>query len=149
MKNYKILICLQLVLSIISGVLVSKMSFLGRLGINIVYKEYTLFKTWWKTAIVMAIIQVLLTLIQQYMGQKQPANKAKMFSAILLVVAIAGLYGTYNDFTTTFSHKILKEKFHLGFYLFWLTWIIGNLYFLFYRPKDELPPLQDLSSKQL
>lgn len=88
----------------------------------------------------MAVIQILITLIQRYINQKQPANKAKMFSAILLVVAIAGLYGTYNDFTTTFSHKILKEKFHLGFYLFWLTWILGNVYFLFaYEEKKESP----------
>lgn len=130
MKNFKILVGVQLLLSLVSGVSVSQMSFLGRLGINIAYKEYSLFKSWWKTAIVMAVIQVLLTLIQRYMSQKQPVNKAKMFSAILLVVAIAGLYGTYHDFTTTFSHKILKEKFHLGFYLFWLTWILGNVYFL-------------------
>ena len=140
MKNFKVLICLQLLLSVVSGVLVSKMSFLGRLGINIAYKQYSLFKTWWKTALVMAVIQILITLIQRYINQKQPANKAKMFSAILLVVAIAGLYGTYNDFTTTFSHKILKEKFHLGFYLFWLTWILGNVYFLFaYEEKKESP----------
>lgn len=134
MKNFKILVGLQLLLSVLSGLLVSKMSFLGRLGINIAYKEYTLFKTWWKTAIAMAIVQILLTLIQRYMTLKQPSNKAKMFSAVLLVVAIAGLYGTYNDFTTNFSHKILNEKFHLGFYLFWLTWILGNLYFIFTKP---------------
>lgn len=137
MKNFKILVGLQLLLSLVSGVLVSQMSFLGRLGINIAYKQYSLFKSWWKTAIVMAIIQILLTLIQRYMHQKQPANKAKMFSAILLVVGIAGLYGTFHDFTTTFSHKLLKEKFHLGFYLFWLTWILGNVYFLFTKKEMQ------------
>ncbi|WP_447639825.1 MULTISPECIES: hypothetical protein [Chitinophagaceae] len=140
MKHFKILVALQLLLSVVSGVLVSQMSFLGRLGINIAYKQYSFFKSWWQTAIVMAIIQLLLTLIQRYMGMKQPPNKAKMFSAILLVVAIAGLYGTFHDFTTTFSHKLLKEKFHLGFYLFWLTWILGNVYFLFSRP--EIPETQ-------
>lgn len=135
MKNFRILIGLQLLLSVVSGVLISKMSFLGRLGINIAYKQYSFFKSWWKTAIVLAIIQVVLTLLQRYMATKQPVNKAKMFSAVLLIVALAGLYGTFHDFTTTFTHKLLKEKFHLGFYLFWLTWILGNVYFLFTKPE--------------
>lgn len=136
MKSFKLLVCIQLLLSVASGVLISQMSFLGRLGINIAYKQYSFFKSWWQTAIVIAVIQILLTLVQRYFALKQPANKAKMFSAILLIVAIAGLYGTYHDFTTTFSHKLLKEKFHLGFYLFWLTWILGNVYFLFGHPSS-------------
>ena len=141
MKNFKILVCLQLLLSVVSGVLVSQMSFLGRLGISIAYRQYSLFKSWWETAIVFAVIQILLTLLQRYIAMKRPVNKARMFSALLMVVAIAGLYGTYHDFTTTFSHKLLKEKFHLGFYLFWLTWILGNVYFLFTSAEKKGSPL--------
>jgi len=57
------------------------------------------------------------------------------------------LYATFHDFTTNFTHKLLHEKSHVGFYLFWLTWIGSSIYFLV-KPEikkvDELVSVTDL-----
>ena len=47
MKNVTILGLVQALLSLISGILISKMSFIGKIGISTMYREYTIFKTWW------------------------------------------------------------------------------------------------------
>lgn len=139
MKNFKFYLIAQLVLSVISGVLVSQMSFIGRMGINIAYKEYSVFKSWWQTAAIFFAIQMFLTLLQWIVKSKAPANKSNMVYGLLMIIALVGLYATYSDFTHTFSHKLLREKFHLGFYLFWIAWMIGNVYFLLTKPKVGIP----------
>jgi hypothetical protein len=72
-----------------------------------------------------------------------------------LIVAIVGLYFTYRDFQYYYAHRWLKEKFHLGGYLFWIGWIGISLFFLFSRqeapPANEHLPLEtadDLQNQQ-
>jgi len=48
----------------------------------------------------------------------------------LLVAGVLGLVITYYDFQHTYSHRLLKERFHLGFYLFWLGWMGTCVFFL-------------------
>ena len=129
------LIPLQAALALISGVLVSEMSWLGRMGINLLHKDYRIFKSWWQTAIAFFAIQLLLDLIQYLIVKK--SRKSGLLIGIILILGLIGLYATYHDFTTNFSHKILKEKSHLGFYLFWLTWVGSSFYFLFASKKRE------------
>lgn len=128
MRHIKTLISLQLLLSLVCGVLVSEMSFIGRIGINLFHKNYKLFKYWWKTAILFFILFLLLDLFQFLIKRKSP--RANLYIFVLLIIGLLGLFASFQDFTTNFSHKLLKEKAHLGFYLFWLTWMGSNIYFL-------------------
>lgn len=128
MRRIKILISLQLLLSLISGVLVSEMSFIGRVGINLFHKNYELLTYWWKTAILFFVLLLLLDLVQFLLKRK--SIRANLYITVLLIIGLLGLFASFQDFTTNFSHKLLKERMHVGFYLFWLTWIGTNLYFL-------------------
>jgi hypothetical protein len=134
MKISKFLIPLQALLSLISGILVAQMSWLGRVGINLLHKDYKVFKSWWQTALLFFAVQLLLDIIQFII--KKRSSRSGLFISIIFILGLLGLYATYHDFTTNFSHKILKEKSHLGFYLFWLTWIGSSVYFMF-APKNK------------
>lgn len=130
MKRTKFIILLQAFFSMVSGYLISKMSFLGRLGINLFYSEYKVFKSWWQTALLLFVIQMLVFGTQLFIKKTKKNKIALTTSIALLCISFIGLYGTYYDFQHTFSHKLLKEKFHLGFYLFWIGWLGTCLYFL-------------------
>lgn len=138
MKATRFIFLLQVVLSLLSGYLISKMSFIGRLGINLFYSEYTIFKSWWQTALLLFTIQLLIFGVQLFIKKRKGNKLAYRFSLGLLLIALIGLYVTYHDFQHTFSHRLLKEKFHLGFYLFWLTWIGSSLYCMSQQPFDKV-----------
>jgi hypothetical protein len=116
------------VLSALSGWLMSRMSWIGRVGVNLFHKEYKFLKIWYKGgAAVLAIL--LLLFVLQYVAQRRlPRGTARAVQVVALLVGIAGLLLTYSDFRTDFSHNILKERFHLGAYLFWVGWISISLY---------------------
>lgn len=59
-----------------------------------------------------------------------PVATRRVAHIIALLVAVAGLYFTYRDFRTDFSHNLMKERFHLGAYLFWIGWVSISLFFL-------------------
>jgi hypothetical protein len=127
MKNNTLLVFFQLLLSFCAGYLVSKMSWIGRLGISISYHEYAIFKSWWKTGFVFFLIQLLVLGILIFANRKYSGN-IKIVHIIILLIASGGLYFTYHDFQHTLSHRLLKERFHLGFYLFWIGWIISCVF---------------------
>lgn len=130
-KSLTFLVVFQALLMALAGYLISKMSFIGRLGINWFYQEYSIFKSATKSAILLFIIQMVLLFVQWLMNKRYDRKIANIVSSVLLIVALAGLFATYNDFQNTISHKLLNEKFHVGFYLFWLGWISTCLYFMF------------------
>ena len=121
MKNVTILSLVQTLLSLISGVLISKMSFIGKIGISTMYREYTIFKTWWKTALLLLVIQLVLIAVLQLFRTKVSVS--------------------FSDFTTT-SHKMMKLSFHLGFYLFWVGWFITCFYYLLFKNKKKEDNIQ-------
>jgi len=125
------------VLSLIAGFLLSKMSFIGRIGISLFYKEYTFMKTWWKGTLVIFAVLFLLMLLQDAVDRKLVKKRANSFQVLALAAAIVGMYFTYRDFQYYYAHKLLREKFHLGGYLFWIGWIGISLFFLF--SKQQLP----------
>ena len=129
-KKFWLIVLLQFILSVVSGFLISKMSFLGRVGINFFYQEYAIFKVWWQTALLFFGIQFFLMILQSI-------AKTKLVSWVILIISIAGLVYVFIDFNNTFSYKILKEKFHVGFYLFFISTIIHCVYFLI-RPKPAI-----------
>lgn len=131
MKNISILALFQALSSVVSGILISKISFIGRIGINMMHREYLIFKTWWKTALLFFITQLILILILEILRKISPKFQ-KVISSFFVIIGGIGAYLTYVDFTTT-SHKMMKMSFHSGFYLFWVSWFITCFYYLFQR----------------
>ena len=138
MKNLSILTLIQAVMSLISAVLISKMSFIGKIGVSTYYSQYAVFKTWWKTAIILFIVQLVLILFLQTFRIKVSPNFARVLAILLTIIGAVGFYFTYVDFTTT-SHKVMKFSFHLGFYLFWVAWFISCGYFLLSKEVKQMP----------
>lgn len=124
------LVICQAILCCIAAYLVSKISFIGKAGIALFYKEYRFLRSGWKVFLLFFIIQLVVILVMYFVKKRLPAKIAAYTATGLLVIAIAGLWATYHDFQNTFSHRLLKERFHLGFYLFWLGWIGSCVFFL-------------------
>lgn len=137
MKNkWIILILLQVIVSLISGILLSKMSLIGRIGVSTVYTEYGFLKDWYKGFALVLLVQLLLIAILWIVKR---VAKYKNFSIVNLVFIILGLIGllyTFYDFTST-SHKYMNTQFHWGGYLFWIGWFITCLFFFFARVKPK------------
>ena len=129
MKGLSTVIAIQALLSTISGVLLSQMSFIGKVGISVLYREYDIFKIWWKTAVLLFIIQLALLLVLWLV--KRLLGRRLAFAAFLLFLlfGLVGAYFTYLDFTTT-THRVMKANFHAGVYLFWGTWTLVCIYFM-------------------
>lgn len=136
MKNITILALFQALSSVISSILISNMSFIGRIGVSTMYRQYLIFKTWWKTALLLFVIQLILIVIL-YAVRKLNFKLGRMLALLFLFVGIVGTYFTYIDFTTT-NHKMMKISFHSGFYLFWISWFITCFYFLFMRALRQM-----------
>lgn len=132
-KRMSVLSGLLGVLSILSGYLMARASFIGRLGMTYVYREYGFLKTWWKGALAVFFVWMIVLIIQALVDRKGSRTWATIVPVVFIVAALAGLYLTYSDFQHTTTHRWLKEKFHIGAYLFWLGWIIISLFSLVER----------------
>lgn len=126
------------VLSVISGWLMSRMSWIGRVGVNLMHKEYKFLKIWYEGGGVVFIV-LLLFFVMQYLAQRKlPHIVAQGVHGLCLTVATIGLWATYSNFRTDLSHNLLRERFHLGAYLFWIGWI-SICMFMFTTPKRMRP----------
>jgi hypothetical protein len=117
-------------LSIVSGVLLSKASLVGRTGINLFYKEYKFLKIWWQGALFIFTSLLLLLLLQGLVQKIASKRMAKLVHISSIALAFIGLYFTYNDFRHTLSHRLLGERFHLGGYLFLFGWLAISFFYL-------------------
>jgi len=126
-----------LVLSAVAGWLLHRMSWIGRVGINLIHKEYKFLKVWWQAGAFVFITLLILYILQYFATRRLRRSSANIVNGVALAVAVGGLYLTYSDFHSDFSHNILKERFHLGAYLFWVGWISISLY-LFATRKQQL-----------
>jgi hypothetical protein len=129
------------VLSAISGWLMSRMSWIGRVGVNLFHKEYKFLKVWYKGAGVVFAILLAFFIIQWLLNRRLLTPIARTVHIMALLAAICGLWLTYADFRTDFSHGLLKERFHLGAYLFWIGWMSISL-FLLATARSQKRPLQ-------
>lgn len=137
MKNKIIHLLILAFSSLLSGIMISKMSFIGKVGITIIYNEYTILKSWWKTALLLFAIQAIIFVVLSVWKMKTTKRlKQLLLPFIFLSIGIIGLIYTYYDFTET-SHRLLKKTFHFGFYIFWLTWF-GNCIFCMSKQKKKL-----------
>jgi hypothetical protein len=123
LKRNVTVVLLLVILAAIDGYLLSAISFVGRAGINLMYTEYQFLKTWWKGALLVFIVWMLLFAILSLLQKKLSKRSATLIPIASVVVATAGLYLSYADFRNSLSHRLLGERFHLGVYLFWFGWI--------------------------
>lgn len=130
-KRYGSFIFLLAVLSGISGYMLSKSSWIGKVGINLFYQQYEFLKIWWQAGLVVFVVLMIVFAIHAVLKNRLSGGNGNMACIILLLIAIAGLYGTYHDFRHDFSHRLLGERFHIGAYLFWISWMLISLFFLF------------------
>ena len=117
-------------LSALSGWLMSHMSFIGRVGVNLFHKEYRFLKVWYEGGGVVFGVLLLLFLLQWLADSRLRRSTATAIQCCTLLLAGGGLWLTYSNFRSDFTHSILKERFHLGAYLFWIGWISISLFLL-------------------
>ncbi len=139
MKRTTLFLTILLGLSGVSGYLMSKASWIGRVGMTLFYKEYNLLKVWWQGGLAAFIFLLVLFLLHTLIEKKLPFAGAKIVHVLLLAAAGACLYLTYVDFDEDFSHHLLGWRFHYGFYLIWLQWILICFFFLFTSRKKVAP----------
>ena len=124
-------------LAIIAGWTLSKATIVGKVGIHFLHREYAFLNSWWKGALLIWGVWLVLEIIQYRIWKKYSRNISLTVQASFIFLAVLGLYYTYLDFRTL-SHGLLGERFHLGGYLFWIGWCIISIYFIKLR-NDEIP----------
>ena len=138
MKRTIIFLGLLAGLSIVSGYLLSKASWIGRVGMTFFYKEYNLLKIWWQGALAVYLFLLILFAGHSLIQTKLPKITARLLHIIALMTAITALYFTYDDFTTDISHKLLGRRFHYGFYLICIDWMLMCLFFALQKKRPEI-----------
>lgn len=136
-RKIAILVLCQAIFTWLQVYFISKISLIGKIGIAVAYKEYRFLRSPWKTYSLLMGVQLLVIGILMYTRHRLPARKHYLACAIVLVLALLGLWYTYNDFVHNYSHRLLKERFHLGFYLFWIGMIATSIFF-FVLPKKNI-----------
>ncbi|MBK1441744.1 hypothetical protein JHJ32_17225 [Parapedobacter sp. ISTM3] len=132
MKGIGTLIAVQALLATVSGVLISQMSFVGKMGISVLYSQYNVFKIWWKIALLLFAIQLALIFVLWLVKVRLSGRMAFITILLFLIAGLIGSYFTYLDFTTT-THRLMKARFHSGGYLFWGAWGLSCIYFIMMR----------------
>lgn len=137
MRRVYYLIITQALLSVAAGVLVSQMSFLGKMSIGLFYRDFALLRVWWQSALLFLAMQLVLIGILLLSRKIMGLGVTSGFAALLLAACVVGVYFTYLDFTET-SRKMMQVYFHSGIYLFWISWGVTCLYFMFFRKKKDI-----------
>ncbi|MET0635343.1 MAG: hypothetical protein ABWZ25_04910 [Chitinophagaceae bacterium] len=135
-KKIAILVFCQLLFTWIQVYLISKISLIGKIGISLAYKEYKFLRSFWKTWFLLVGVQLLVIAILTYTYRTQTRKKHSITCGVIFLLAVLGLIYTYNDFVHTYSHRLLKERFHLGFYLFWIGMMASSVFFVI-LPKNN------------
>ncbi len=137
-KKSAIFISILAIMSAITGYMMSSMSWVGRIGMSVFYKEYSFLKVWWKGAILVFAVWLIIFIAHSIVKKRVSKASALAGNLVSLIIAIGGLYFTYSDFRNDFSHGLMGEPFHIGFYLFWLGWISISLFFLAEKSSRDL-----------
>lgn len=135
MKRTILFLLLLAGLAAVSGFMMSHMSWIGRVGINLVHKEYKFLKVWWQGAAVVYSAFLVLFVIHWGIQKLLPLAVARIIHILLFAVAAYGLFLTFSDFSDDFTHRLLKSVFHLGAYLFWVGWMLICIFYASIRKK--------------
>lgn len=131
-------------LAVIVGWTLSKATIIGKVGIHFLHREYIFLNSWWKAALFVWCVWLILEIIQYRVWKRNRRNINLAIQATFIFLAVLGLYFTYLDFRT-FSHGLLGDRFHLGGYLFWIGWCIISIFFIKLRnDKIATPENSDL-----
>jgi hypothetical protein len=125
-------------LAAITGWTLSKATIIGKVGIHFLHREYAFLNSWWKGALLMLGVWIVLEIIQYRIWKKYRPTINLTVQIGFIVLAILGMYYTYLDFRT-FSHGLLGERFHIGGYLFWIGWCIISIFFIKFRNDENSP----------
>ena len=143
MKRYAGLLVFIFSLSLAAGYFLSKIPLVGRLAMH--FEEYAMYrplKVWWKGALFVFVVLLVLLLVQHIMDKW--LKHAKLAHLLCLALAVGGLIYTYNDFRDDYSHRWMRERFHIGGYLLWIGWVAICLFFLFTsKPEPKKPQVLD------
>jgi hypothetical protein len=99
-------------------------------GIATIHREYRLLRSGWKTFLLLFGIQIAIIITLNIIQKKVSRKSMILTASLLLGVAAIGFFITFQDFLHTYTHRLLKERFHLGFYLFWMGWMGSCIFFL-------------------
>jgi uncharacterized membrane protein len=138
-RRLLVLILFQLLLCWYETYLISKISTIGKIGIATTYHQYHWLRVFWLTYTILTVFQLALILTLFIIGKRSTKKMTNLVSTIFLVAGGLGLVLTFQDFLHTYSHRLLKERFHLGFYIFWICWMGSCLYFLFSNQTKLFP----------
>ncbi|MBO9619777.1 MAG: cytochrome d ubiquinol oxidase subunit II [Niabella sp.] len=136
-RNYTVLFCTMLLTALLSGVLTSGISLVGRVGVNTFYTGYKFFKVWWQSGLVCLGVQLFILGLLFITDRKCSGVKRLSVLLAFLVFFLAGLYLTYSNFRTDVAHRWLGERFHLGVYLYWLGFCVIDLFFITTAPVER------------
>lgn len=100
------------------------------MGIATVHKEYGMLRSGWKTFLLLFSIQLVIIITLSIVEKRFPKRISVIVTSILLILGAIGLFVTFRDFLYTYTHRLLKERFHTGFYLFWVGWVATCLFFV-------------------
>lgn len=135
---YKKIISLNAILvplAVITGWTLSKATVIGKVGIHFLHREYLFLNSWWKGALLVWGVWVVIEIIQFWVWKRYSGNIHLAVQATFIFLAVLGLYFTYLDFRT-FSHGLLGDRFHIGGYLFWIGCSIISIFFIKLRKDD-------------
>ena len=130
-------------LAAIAGWTLSKATIVGKVGIHFLHREYAFLNSWWKGALFVWVVWIILEIIQYRIWKRYRRNINLAVQASFIFLAVLGLYFTYLDFRS-FSHGLLGERFHIGGYLFWIGWSIISIFFIKLR-NDKIVTRENLT----
>ena len=137
-KRNAIVILIMAAMSMLTGYMMSKISLVGRFGINMFHREYQFLKVWWQGALLVFTVWLIIFITHSILNRRVSKASALAANLISLIVAIGGLYFTYSDFRHDFTHNLIGERSHIGFYLFWIGWMGISLFFLAQKSSRQL-----------
>jgi len=136
MKRLAPVIFFLAALSALAGYMMLEISFFGRIGVNLFYKQYRFMKVWWQAALVVFGILILLLITHAIIHRLSARRASNRVNVIAILIAIGGLVFNFYDFQHDWQHNWAGERFHMGFYLFWVGWIGISLYFLTMKKQE-------------
>jgi hypothetical protein len=147
MKRSVLFLCLLAITSAISGILMAKASWIGRVGITFLHKELNFMKVWWQGAIGFYLVLLTLFAVLSFVRQSVSVSAARLINFSLLLLAGLCLYYSVQDFEGNFSHRLLGWRFHYGIYLFWVEWML--VCFFFFAGKSKGPSITTEDNKEI
>lgn len=122
---------IQLLLAVISALLMAQMSWVGKMGISLFYKDYAILKDPISSGVSIFVAQMVVIIILHLLYILTGRKALRIACIFFFLLAAIGLAYTINDFRQELSHRMLKYKFHYGFYLIWGGMMLSTLYYFF------------------